>query len=298
MNTPYQVNLSLLSSKDRRLWRSAKPWFARVVMLSALPLASVGGQGILGGAQPFAVLGGSTVTNTGPTTILGNLGLYPGTSVTGQGSITLTGAYEINNAVALQAKTDARTAFTALAGQGGFTTLSGTLGDALLTPGVYRFTSDALLTGNLVLNFLGNPNSQFVFQVGSALTTASSSTITASNGNPNSGVFWQIGSSATLGTSSTFLGNIIAEESITLTTSARILCGRAIALTGAVTMDGNTISSNCGVANSSDFGSAGFAGGRVAVVPEPSTFVLMLAGGMGVAAFARRRASRSHRTMK
>ena len=225
--------------------------------------------------------------------------MTPGTAITGRILISLTGTEQNNTAVAILARTDARTAFTTLASQIGFTDLSGqNLGGLTLQPGVYRFTSSAQLTGNLVLDFLGNPNSPFVFQIASALTTATGSTVTARNGNPNSGVFWQIGSSATLGTSSTFLGNIIAEESITLTTSAKILCGRAIALTGAVTMDGNTISSNCGVANSSDFGSAGFAGGRVAVVPEPSTFVLMLAGGLGVAAFARRRASRSDPTTK
>lgn len=155
-----------------------------------------------------------------------------------------------------------------------------------LTPGVYSFTSGAQLTGALFLDFLGNPDAQFVFQIGTALTTGSASsvnTVTGLNGGPGSGVYWLVGSSATLGTTTTFAGNIIANSSVNLQTGAKILCGRAIALTSAVTLDNNVIAGDCSggeafLEGRSDFGSGGFSGGvgDVSVIPEPSTFALLL----------------------
>jgi hypothetical protein len=194
----------------------------------------------LGTAEPFAVLAGSTVTNTGPTVVNGDLGLSPGTSVTGFPPGTVNGSQHVTDAVAAQAQTDLTTAYNDAAAQAPTGTVSADLGGQRLAPGVYRSASSLGLTGALTLDAQGNANAVFIFQAGSTLTTASASSVNLVNGAQACNVFWQVGSSATLGTASSFRGSILALTSITATTGATV-DGRVLARNAAVTLDTNTI---------------------------------------------------------
>ena len=198
----------------------------------------------LGTANNFAILAGSAITSTGPTTINGNVGSYPTTSVTPGGWI-LNGMDEsLNTGIMVQAKNDLVTAYNAAASLAPTMNLTGTdLGGLTLTPGVYFFSSSAQLTGTLTLNDQGNPDAVFVFQIGSTLTTAVGSSVVTINGGLTPGIstFWQVGSSATIQTGTAFEGNILALTSITMDTGATDLDGRLLARNGAVSLDSNTI---------------------------------------------------------
>ncbi len=196
----------------------------------------------LGAAKSFAVLGGSTVTNTNATKVSGDLGVNPGLAITGfPPGIVIGGSIHAGDAVALQAQTDVTAAYGVLAAQACTVDLTGKdLGGLTLKPGVYCFSSSAQLTGNLTLDAEGKADAVFVFKVVSTLITASNASVQVINGSSECGVFWQVGSSATLGTGTTFAGSILALTSISLTSGATIK-GRALARNGAVTMDNNTV---------------------------------------------------------
>jgi hypothetical protein len=193
----------------------------------------------LGSAASFAVLGSSTVTCTGATTITGSLGVSPGSAFTGFPApcSVVGGTIHAADVTALLAHADATKAYAALLTEACNTNLTGQdLAGQTLAPGVYCFSSSAGLTGQLTLN----GNGVYVFKIGSTLTTASNSSVVLTNGALCGNVFWQIGSSATLGTGTTFVGNLIALTSDTVTTNVSV-AGRVIALGGAVTLDTNTI---------------------------------------------------------
>ena len=197
---------------------------------------------VLGSAKSFAVLGGSTVTNTNATTIAGDLGVNPGLAITGfPPGIVIGGSIHAGDALALEAQTQVTAAYTMLASQPCSADLSGKdLGGLTLKPGVYCFSSAAQLTGALVLDAEGHAEAVFVFKTVSTLITASNASVRVINGGGECGVFWQVGSSATLGTGTAFVGSILALTSISLTHGATVH-GRALARNGAVTMDQNAI---------------------------------------------------------
>jgi hypothetical protein len=196
----------------------------------------------LGTAATYAVLAGSTVTNTGDSVISGDLGLSPGRSVTGfpPGEV-IAGTMHVADAVALKAQNDLTTAYNDAAGRPTADDVTDKdLGGMTLTPGVYEASTAMALTGTLTLNAQGNPAAVFIFKAGSTLITAPNSRVRFSNGGSACNVFWQVGSSATLGTSTAFIGTIMAQASATLQTTAT-LEGRVLARTAAVTLDTNVI---------------------------------------------------------
>jgi len=203
----------------------------------------------MGTAGDFSVLAGSTVTNTGPTRVSadadegGNLGVSPGSAVTGfpPGGVLPPGTIHITDGVANNAQADLIIAYNDAAGRACDDNRSDEdLGGLTLLTGVYCYDAAAQLTGTVTLDAQGDPDAVFIFQVGSALTTASNSTVDMVNGAQACNVFWQIGSSATLGTDTAFIGTVLALTSITATTGTDVE-GRLLARNGAVTLDSNTI---------------------------------------------------------
>lgn len=223
----------------------------------------------LASSSGFAVLGGAGITVAGAinsTTITGDIGTFPTTTITGFEKVTLTGVNHAGDGVTQAAKTNLTLAYNNAVGRTPTTSYGAIdLTGYTLTSGIYYGSSSFAITGALTLDAGGDPNAVWIFQIGSTLITGSGSQIILTNGAQAANIFWQVGSAATLGTYSDFAGTIMAMDAITLTTGATVN-GRVLALNGLVTLDNNTIN----------------------VVPEPASALLI---GFGAAAIfvARRR---------
>jgi hypothetical protein len=212
----------------------------------------------LGSAGNFAVLAGTSVTNTGDSTFNGDVGVSPGATITGFPPEIVNGTINTGDSIAAQAQIDLTNAYNAAAGESP-TSSGGTLtySNITLTPGVYHAMSAISITGTLTLN----GNGVYIFQAGSTLTTAGGSQVILTNGAQANDVFWEVGSSATInGGSSIFVGTILALTSITVTSG--------------VTMTGNLLAQNGAVTLDSD---------RITAVPEPACTSILIAGFMGLA---------------
>ncbi|MEU9058862.1 ice-binding family protein [Streptomyces sp. NPDC048430] len=188
----------------------------------------------------FAVLGGQSVTNTGPSSVTGDLGVSPGVSVTGFPPGQVNGTIHISDADAVQAHSDLVATYDAAVGRLPDASIFGDLGGLTLTPGVYNAASSIGLTGMLTLDAEGDRNAEWIFQIGTTLTTATASGVLLINGATARNVIWLVGSSATLGTDTAFVGRILAATSITVNAGVSV-SGQSLARDGSVTLDTNTI---------------------------------------------------------
>lgn len=248
------------------------------LFLGLLPRANAQAVIDLGNAASFAVLAGTSVTNSGSTTVNGNLGVSPGATATGFGpglGIVNGTTYLGSGSLAGSAQASALTTYNVLTGETVTQVLTGQdLGTRTLAPGVYSFGAGAApLTGTLVLDAGNNPNARFDFLIGSTLTTATGSQVTLTNGASANNVFWQVGTSATLGDASVFAGNIFANTSISLVGTGVAVDGRLFALNGTISLIGNTLT-------------------VPSAIPEPATNALIGAvAALGFALWHRRRAA-------
>src|SRR5581483_8753133 len=216
---------------------------ATAVLIASQPAVAATAPVGLGTAGSFAVLAGTTVTNTGPSRISGNLGVSPGTAVTGfPPGIVTGGTIHRADGVAGGAQSDLTIAYNDAAGRSPTANIPAFIGAGqTLAPGVYKASSSLEVGGSLTLDAHGDPDAVWIFQApSSTLTTDSASSVILTNGAQACNVFWQVGSSATLGTNSTFAGTILALTSISVQTGDTIT-GRTLARNGAVTLDDDTI---------------------------------------------------------
>lgn len=265
----------------------------------------------------FAVLGAETVTNVPTSTIVGNVGVSPGSSITGFASSpgvawpdpqVTGGLVHATTAVAAQAQSDLTIARTNLGLMGPGTLLGVDLTGLTLAPGVYTVPAGTSnLSGALTLDGGGNANAAWVFQMVDTLFTSPGSVVNVIGTGSGAGIYWNVASSAILDTTTSFQGNILALTSIALRTNATIGCGRALADNAAVTLDHNTIGAICAAGTVGE-GSYGFSGGLTVptgasgetptflpfapvggTVPEPGTLALLGVGLFGLLASQLRR---------
>ncbi|KUJ11497.1 uncharacterized protein LY89DRAFT_559963, partial [Mollisia scopiformis] len=189
-------------------------------------------------AASFGVLSQTSITNTGPTSITGDIGTA-GTSIIGFPPGVYTGT-EFIGGQTTNALSDATSTYNDLVGLSGGTILTGDLGGTSLPPGTYSFSTSAAITGILTLAGTGSASDAWYFQIGTSLITAAGSGVVISGGALACNVYWAVGTSATLGAGSSFSGNILAGASITMNTAA-VLNGGAFALEATVTMDTNVV---------------------------------------------------------
>jgi Ice-binding-like len=304
-------------------------WFAVGTTVAVVILGGVAGMSPAWAAQPpvglgtassYAVLAGTTVTNTGPSKISGDLGVSPGKAVTGfpPGLVT-NGVQHKGDAAALKAKTDLVTGYNDAAGRTPATVVPADLGGKTLAPGVYKSASALGLTGTVTLDAKNDPSAVFVFQAGSTLITASSSNVKLTGGAQACNVFWQVGSSATLRTGSTFVGTIMALTSATVQSGTHV-DGRVLARNGQVSLAASTITrASCNSASATPAATTSAAaattsaagggtptgvpagsGGEAGTISQRTTEVAILAGVGGLALLvfgvygASRRRSRRH----
>jgi hypothetical protein len=211
------------------------------LMLSMAPTSQAATFVGLGTADNFAILAGSAITVTGPTTVVGDIGVFPTITYTGAASVSQTGTYHAGDAVTQTAKTDLVASYLAAAGQTPFTTVTAAIAATTVVPGVYQSGSSLSFAGNVILDAGGNPNAVFVFQSASTVVTASGTNITIINGGQACNVFYAVGSSATLGTGTHLVGNVIALTSIT-DNGGSVVNGRLLARNGAVTLNNSSVS--------------------------------------------------------
>lgn len=198
------------------------------------------------GLWTFAVLAGSTVTNSGFTVVNGDLGLSPGSSITGFPPGIVNGTIHQTDVEAAAAQVELTAAYLDLEGRTGSTPVAGDIGGMTLGPGLYKSTSSLdITTADLTLDAGGNADATFVFQIASTLTLANGRAVILAGGAQAKNIFWQVGSSATLGTTSVLEGSILALTSIAVNTDA-VINGRLLARNGAVTLLDNDINiSSC-----------------------------------------------------